>query len=135
MWLLQDGASVHRNADNLRLLHRMFPRRLIGMGGDINYPPYSPDYNPLDYFAWGYVKDFVFSRAPRTIFELMQFVQERCDSITPLMLAHVRRSFRKRIALGIERQGRHVEHVLKANRGINFSLFNFFANKFNTLFK
>jgi len=38
-----------------------FPNRWIGRGGAQNWPPLSPDLNPLDYHVWGYMKAMVYA--------------------------------------------------------------------------
>ena len=37
-------------------LNHKFPNRWIGRGGIKNWPPRSPDLNPLDYHVWGHMK-------------------------------------------------------------------------------
>ena len=37
-------------------MNHKFPNRWIGRGGAQNWPPRSPDLNPLHYHVWGYVK-------------------------------------------------------------------------------
>ncbi|GBO16076.1 hypothetical protein AVEN_938-1 [Araneus ventricosus] len=40
--------------------HSVFPRRWIGKGGPIQWPPKSPDIAPPDFFLWGYMKNIVY---------------------------------------------------------------------------
>ena len=42
-------------------LNHKFPNRWIGRGGAENWPPRSPDLNPLDYHVWGYMKAMVYA--------------------------------------------------------------------------
>lgn len=53
MWFQQDGAPAHTAGASQAWLHAHFANRYIGRGGVINWPPRSPDLNPLDYFVWG----------------------------------------------------------------------------------
>jgi len=39
----------------------------FGKGSD--WPPYSPDLNPMDYYMWGNVKDKVYKDKPKTLSE------------------------------------------------------------------
>ena len=35
-----------------------FPGRWVGRGGPTAWPPRSPDLTPLEFFVWGFIKDF-----------------------------------------------------------------------------
>ncbi|EFN85682.1 hypothetical protein EAI_02991, partial [Harpegnathos saltator] len=35
--------------------------------GPIEWPPRSPDMNPLDFFFWGYLKDCIYKTKPRNL--------------------------------------------------------------------
>ena len=56
----QDGAPPHRGLAVRQFLNDTFPDRWIGRDGPILWPPHFPDITPLDFFPWGYVKDFVY---------------------------------------------------------------------------
>jgi len=58
-----DGAPPHFSQVVRQYLNHKFPNRLIGRGGAQNWPPQSPDLNPLDYYLWGFMKAMVY--APR----------------------------------------------------------------------
>ncbi|GBN58201.1 hypothetical protein AVEN_197179-1 [Araneus ventricosus] len=45
-------------------------RQVIGYGGCVEWPPRSPDPNPLDFFLWGYIKQRVYAPPPPTLQEL-----------------------------------------------------------------
>lgn len=76
MWFIQDGARPHRTSDIFALLAENFQHRVIGLvyldptGMGINWPLYSPDFNPCDFFLWGHLKYKVNSTNPKTISEL-----------------------------------------------------------------
>jgi len=53
-------------------LNHKFPNRWIGRGGAQNWPPRSPDQNPLDYHVWGYVKAMAYAHKVNTREELLQ---------------------------------------------------------------
>jgi hypothetical protein len=42
------------------------PGRWIGTGGPVTWPPRSPDFTPLNFFLWGYVKDQMYSQRVNT---------------------------------------------------------------------
>ncbi|GBL93706.1 hypothetical protein AVEN_166751-1 [Araneus ventricosus] len=47
-----------------------FQQQVIGYGGCVEWPPRSPDMNPLDFFLWGYIKQRVYATPPPTLQEL-----------------------------------------------------------------
>lgn len=60
IWFQHDGAPPHTSALAQRWLGRNFPRRYIGRGGVVDWPPRSPDLNPLDFGFWGILKSHVY---------------------------------------------------------------------------
>ena len=59
-WFMQDGASPHRTKDVFETLFNCFNTRVIGLNypkfakDGLEWPPYSSDLNPLDFFFLGY---------------------------------------------------------------------------------
>ncbi|GBO40468.1 hypothetical protein AVEN_267533-1 [Araneus ventricosus] len=39
----------------------------MGYGGYVEWPPCSPELNPLDFFLWGYIKQRVYETPPPTL--------------------------------------------------------------------
>jgi len=68
--------------------------------------------NPCDYFLWGYLKDKVFSSAPRTLPELKERIKECCAQVIRGMLTRVVQNFVLRLQAVREFQGAHIEHVI-----------------------
>ena len=62
---MQDGAPPHFPVDVRNHLNERFPHRWIGRDSEFSWPPRSPDMNPLDYYVWGNMKDFVYSEIGR----------------------------------------------------------------------
>ena len=50
--------------------------------GGIEWPPYSPDFNPGDFVLWGYIKDHCYSENPTTTEELMRAIRKTVNSIS-----------------------------------------------------
>ena len=57
LWWQQDGASPHRSAKIMRYLDTQFKEKVLAMGSlrGFDWAARSPDLNPLDFFAWGYI--------------------------------------------------------------------------------
>jgi len=61
MYYKNYGAQLHCCKVVRQYLNHKFPKQWIGRGGKQNWPPQSPDLNPLDYHVWGYVKAMVYA--------------------------------------------------------------------------
>ena len=70
-WFQKDGARPHTTPEVLDFLHSKFQHRIMSnrfpqqFQCGFSWPPCSPGLSPCDYFLWGYLKDKVFSTAPR----------------------------------------------------------------------
>ena len=60
-WFQQDGAPPHTARATREFLRRQFPGRLISLCENVEWPPYSPDLTPPDFFIWGYLKDRIYA--------------------------------------------------------------------------
>ena len=69
---MQDVARPHRTREVFEVLYEHFWEHVIGLDyprfadGGLEWPPYSPDLNPCDFFLWGYLKERIYRHAPRT---------------------------------------------------------------------
>jgi len=59
MYFQHDGAHSHYTRHVMQHLNYTFPKRWIGRGNTINWPPRSPDLTPLDFSLWGLMKSEV----------------------------------------------------------------------------
>jgi hypothetical protein len=66
MYFQHDGAPAHYSRVVRDCLNNRFPHRWIGRGGPQNWPPRSPDLNPLDYCLWGWLKSLVYATKVNT---------------------------------------------------------------------
>jgi len=57
---------------NIGALLLLFPRRLIYLRGDVEWPARSLDLSPCDVFLWGYLKEKVFKHRPRSLEDLKE---------------------------------------------------------------
>ena len=94
-----------------------FKTRVIGL----NYPksakdglewlPYSPDLNPLDFIFWSYLKDKVYKNNPKTLSELKNAIIVEINHIDVQVLQCVIQNFCKRLELCQESDGSHFKHI------------------------
>ena len=94
-WFQQDGARPHNTPEVLKFLHSKFQHRILSnrfpqqFQCGFSWPPCSPYLNRCDYFLWSYLKDKVFSSAPRTLSELKEWIKESGAQVTRGMLTRV----------------------------------------------
>jgi len=69
-------------------LNHKFPNRWIGHGGAQNWPPRSPDLNPLDYHVWSYMKTMVYANKVNMREELLQQILSTARSINNAAVLH-----------------------------------------------
>lgn len=108
----QDGAPPHNSRAVTDYLQIRFGNRWIGTNGPVRWPARSPDLTPLDFFAWGHVKDQVYSTPPTTLEDLQNRVSRAIDSITPAQLNNVMRKLLERAVLCRDLNGQHFEQFL-----------------------
>lgn len=96
IYFQQDGAPPHFRRDVRYWLDENFPN-WIGRAGPIPWPARSPDLTPLDFFLWGYIKHRVYQNQPSNMNDLK----------------NVQSAIVHRIKLCREKNGAHIEHVLK----------------------
>ena len=116
-WFMQDGARPHRTNQVFEVLDEHFHGRVLGLGYEekgsgLDWPPYSPDMNPCDFFLWGYLKEQVYRSAPRTIAELQERVRIEIGKISRATLSEVARSFQDRLKAVDEAEGGHIEQYV-----------------------
>ena len=78
------------------------------------WPPNSPDLNPLDYYIWGAMleKYRAFTRKPNNKTELKTVMQVIWDDLPQESIDRAVLSFRKRLQACIRADGGHFEHQL-----------------------
>ena len=115
-WFMHDGAPAHFAVNVREHLDRCFPQKWIGRNGPVNWPPRSPDLNPLDFCIWGYVKSLVYSgeKPIDTVEELRQKIIMAFDEIKnkDQLCLNIRQSLTRRIQCCVEMRGGHIEHLL-----------------------
>ncbi|KAL1257990.1 hypothetical protein QQF64_011234 [Cirrhinus molitorella] len=81
--------------------------------GQLNGPqglPISPNLTPLDFYLWGHLKAIVCGVKIRDVQHLKLRILEA--GISPAVLLSVCEEWEKRVALTIQHNGQHIEHIL-----------------------
>lgn len=116
LWWAQDGAPAHRTIAVRNRLQQLFPRRVIGIGHNPEWPARSPDLTPLDFFLWGYLKSKVYHTPPPAN---LQEVEARVRvEVTSLrrnrgMVRRAVRNMLDRAHTCLQQNGGHVEGRLR----------------------
>ena len=115
MWFMHDGAPPHFALGVREFLNDRYPGRWIGCGlnAPVQWPPRSPDLNPLDFFFWSHLKGLVYRTPVHSREELWNRILAEAHSITqnPDFLNATNASFRRRIDLCIEANNAHFENL------------------------
>jgi len=112
MFYQHDVAPRHFSQVVSQNLNHQFPNRWIGRNGEQNWPPRSPDLNPLDYNVWGFTKAMVCARKFSTRGEPLQGIlavaRSICNAAVP---SCVTSSLVTRVSECIHRDVRHFEQL------------------------
>lgn len=112
MWFQQDGASPHAANKSLEWVKEHFKSRVISRKCEIEWPPYSPDLSPPDFFLWGYIKDKIYKNRPETLEDLKTNITDVIRGIKRPILRSVMQNFALRLGKVINQNGGHIEHML-----------------------
>ena len=106
----QDGAPAH----TARLTQEWLTVNCPEFITKDEWPPNSPDLNPLDYHVWGAMlqKYQEYTPKPQNKDELKTVLKNIWDNIPEQSIQKSILTFRKRLQLCIEADGRHIEHLL-----------------------
>lgn len=117
-WYQQDGAPPHTARATIDYLEEAFGGRLIAKNSKFEWPPNSPDLNPLDYWFWGFVSSLVGPRGDMTRGDLIATACLAINAFSDDKLAIVKaiKNFRLRLTACIEAHGHHFEHFYRASK-------------------
>ena len=106
----QDGAPAH----TARLAQEWLSVNCPDFIAKDEWPPKSPDLNPLDYHVWGAMlhKYQQYTPKPKNKDELTAVLQKIWNDLPQQSIQKVILAFTKRLQLCIEADGHHIEHLL-----------------------
>ena len=111
----QDGARSHTSKYTLRYFYDNLPDKAELLLPE-DWPPHSPDLNPLDYSVWSSLAKKVYKVKIRDIDHLCESLGEAWEEITQNEIDRIINSFRKRLQACINANGRRFEYKLKRNK-------------------
>jgi hypothetical protein len=95
----------------LEFLDMLFPGSRVGRGGQIPWPPHSPNIMPLDLFLWGYFKVIVYKTLVAFLDVLKLRIVAANETVTPQMLENTWREIAYRLDILRAKKGAHVEII------------------------
>ena len=113
LYFQQDGAPPHYSRAVREYLDETFPEKCIGRRGPIDWPARSPALTPMDFFFWGVLKDKVYSRKPRSVGDLKNYIRDAFQEINTQrdLCKNVCRSVRGRLQSCVNCDGKQFEHL------------------------
>ncbi|GBN02808.1 hypothetical protein AVEN_1707-1 [Araneus ventricosus] len=110
VWFQHDDAPPHKVSSVQQYIRDTFQQQVIRYGGCVEWPPRSPEVNPLDFFLWGYIKQRVYATPPPTLQELRNRITDACASVSPAKLYNEQREVQSCVQICIVAEGHHFEH-------------------------
>jgi len=95
--------------DVTTFLDETLPGRWVGREGPTAWLPRSPDLTPLDFIAWGFIKDDVYRKKVRDLADLRQRIIEAVELIRPHMLINTWQELEYRLDICRATTGTHIE--------------------------
>lgn len=106
-WVFQqDSAPAHRAKTTQAWLHHNVPRFITSQ----QWPPYSPDLNPLDYSIWSILESKVCATKHTTVESLKRHLLAAWEEIDVEILTKIVLNFEKRLDACIKSKGGHFEN-------------------------
>ena len=104
----QDSAPAHRAHETVALLERETPRFI----DPTQWPPNSPDLNPVDYKVWGVLQQRVYQTRIRNVEHLRERLLEEWSRFDQRIIDRAVSQWRRRLEACVRAQGGHFEHQL-----------------------
>ena len=101
----QDSAPAHSAKNTQAWCKANFPDFITSA----EWPPYSPDLNPMDYSVWSILEARVCAKRHHTLESLKKSLRREWDRLAPETLRPIAENFSKRLALCILAKGGHFE--------------------------
>lgn len=114
MWFMHDGAPPHSIERVQNILNEKFSEKWIGKGGNVAWPPKSPDLNPMDFYVWKKIKRYQQEIAEiaghQIVYDIRVYEQEFIHAFNefrrdPQNFADIKNGMDRRIQACIEKNG------------------------------
>ena len=102
----QDGAPAHRSRHTVAFLTENVPEFIE----PDNWPPNSPDLNPVDFSIWGYLQQLVYRQKISNIQHLKDVIIDCWSEISQQFIDGAIDQWFRRITAVVAARGRHIEY-------------------------
>ena len=105
-WIFQqDSAPAHKARDTQQWLQQHFPGFITSQ----EWPPYSPDLNPMDYSVWSILEARACAKPHKNLESLRRALQTEWAKISAQKLREITGNFEKRLKLCVKAKGGYIE--------------------------
>ena len=108
----QDGAPAHYSVESRNWLDQKLPSHWIGRRSPIEWAAGSPDFTPLDFYLWGYVKQKVNVKKHYDLKELHSSISNVIKEIKTDVLKRVFSNNSKMLQFVIDHKRAHIEQYM-----------------------
>ena len=105
----EQGRGVREIAEFLSITPMMVSRAIKRFEETDEWPPSSPDLNPLDYAIWGYLEAKACEKPHSNVASLKRALEKAWDEISVEMLAKIVDNFPKRLKKCVDANGGYFE--------------------------
>jgi AraC-like DNA-binding protein len=103
----QDGAPAHRSLHTVAFLTVNVPEFIE----PANWPPNSPDLNPVDYSIWGYLQQLVYRQKIQNLDHLKRVIVSCWSDVSQHHIDGAIDQWSRRIAAVVSAKGGHIEYT------------------------
>ena len=107
-----DFPARFRPSHSSKLTQAWCKSNLPGFISSEEWPPFSPDLNPCDFWLWGELQRRVYMKKHKTLESLKRELIRQWDLITNEECVEATNSFIKRLKACVKTKGDNFEHLL-----------------------
>ena len=111
-----DKATSHTASLTTKYAEDLKRRLGITIISKNDIPVKSPDTSPMDFFAFGYLKQKLFSRRARTLDGVWKVCQKEWNQIPSEMISKVFASWKRRLLTVSKKNGEHIEQTKQIHK-------------------
>ena len=112
IWFQQDGATCHTANVTIDLLRTVFENSIFSRNFDVNWPPQTCDFTPLDYFLWKAVKYKCYANQLETIEAWKHEIEVAIHGIEAQTIENVLQNWVDRMRYCKASRGSHLDDVV-----------------------
>ena len=113
VWEVKPGGIINTLAHITNFCFVTLTECITGRNSDFNWPAYSPDLNPCDFYLWGFLKSRVYSDPyPQTLEQLKVNIKREMKKISKDTIESVVNNFSARTRHVLSKRGAWFEQII-----------------------